>query len=101
MGAQKWVIQRVKNSAGQVRARGSGSNGTLVKKSRVWSNAMITMISPRQMSSETMREEVVRNSGASERAGCGGVWVGIAVSGNSWTVRRQFGEKVSRYNETL
>jgi hypothetical protein len=57
MGAQKCVIQRVKNKVGQVCERVSGSNDKLVKKSRAWSIAMTTIISPRKMSSETMRDE--------------------------------------------
>src|SRR5205807_746383 len=52
IGAQKCVIQRVKKSAGQVTLMSSGSKGMLVKKSRVWSIAIDTMISPRKMSIE-------------------------------------------------
>src|SRR5262245_34653959 len=42
-GAQKWVIHRVKKSAGVVRETSVGSNGTPLRKSRAWSMAITTM----------------------------------------------------------
>jgi hypothetical protein len=52
-GAQKCVIQRVRNRATEVLFRSVGLKWALVKKARVWSKAMITMTSPRNTSTET------------------------------------------------
>ena len=49
-GAQKWVIQRVPNSARFVRAMSVGSKVTLVRKPRTWSSTMMTITSPRSRS---------------------------------------------------
>ena len=56
-GAQKCVIQRVKNSSGVVSARVVGSEYHVPKPKymRTWSNAMITITSPRRRSMETIR----------------------------------------------
>src|SRR5262245_27979730 len=53
VGAQKCVIQRVRNSAGSATSRGLKAPGA--KKSRVWSSAISTMTRPRTRSMETMR----------------------------------------------
>src|SRR5712672_1741776 len=42
----------------------SGANRKLETKSRVWSNAMMAMTSPRKMSTETSRGACVGNKGA-------------------------------------
>src|SRR5437762_3400235 len=54
-GAQKCVIQRVKNSAVHVCDKLSGSKVRFVKKSRVWSIAITTMTAPRKKSIDGIR----------------------------------------------
>src|SRR5439155_20184656 len=51
-------MNRVKNSAALVLGISSGGNGTLARKSRVWSSAMIIMTSPRRMSTAARRVTV-------------------------------------------
>ena len=53
IGAQKCVIQRVRNSAGSATSRGFMPPAP--KKSRVWSSAITTMTAPRSRSIESMR----------------------------------------------
>src|SRR5262245_62555412 len=53
VGAQKCVIQRVRNSAGSPTSR--GLKAPAAKKSRVWSSAISTMTKPRTRSMEAMR----------------------------------------------
>src|SRR5882672_7342237 len=55
-GAQKWVIQRVKKSAGKVCVISSGSKGMFERKSREWSIAITTRARPRMKSTEIIRE---------------------------------------------
>ena len=55
-GAQKCVTQRVRNRAGPTFGFAIGScSAAIMKKSRTWSRAMITMTSPRTMSTEVRR----------------------------------------------
>ena len=54
-GAQKCVIHRVRNRTGVVVARSVGLGLKAWKKSRVWSSAMISMISPRRISIDSTR----------------------------------------------
>jgi hypothetical protein len=68
IGAQKCVTQRVANSARLVWARVSGSKGIFVKKSCVWSSAIHTMMTPRNMSIEESRASEVA-SGVALSAG--------------------------------
>jgi hypothetical protein len=56
VGAQIWVTQRVRNSAGSVTSR--GLNPVLLKKSRVWSKAIMAITSPRRISTEAMRADL-------------------------------------------
>src|SRR5688500_15680852 len=60
VGAQRCVIQRVKNKAGQERVKSSGEKTIAAewKNSRVWSSAMITITSPRTMSTDAVRGAV-------------------------------------------
>jgi hypothetical protein len=55
VGAQKCVIQRVKNRITVVRCTSSGGGPARCKKSRVWSSVMIIMISPRTISIDCIR----------------------------------------------
>src|SRR5204863_9902044 len=48
-------MKRVKNKAPLVWVTSTGSNGTLVMKSRVWSSAIMTMTSPRSTSTDARR----------------------------------------------
>src|SRR3954466_10766753 len=61
VGAQKWVIQRVRKSAGSAKSRGFAP--LLPKKSRVWSSAISTITRPRAMSIEGMRAAVIAPAG--------------------------------------
>jgi hypothetical protein len=54
-GAQKCVIHRVKNSAGVVWTRSTGSNRAELKNDLVWSSAMSIIASPRRQSTDTSR----------------------------------------------
>src|SRR6478735_6918527 len=55
-GAQKFVIQRVRNSAGSVTSR--GFQPPPLKKSRVWSKAISAMTRPRRRSTALRRGRV-------------------------------------------
>src|SRR5581483_814843 len=55
IGAQKCVTQRVPNNARLVCASVSGSKRRLVKKARVWSSAIQTMMIPRNPSMAVSR----------------------------------------------
>src|SRR5690349_14592057 len=55
VGAQKWVIQRVKKSGIVVVAGSVGLMPEVPKKSRVWSSAIRIMITPRTMSTDSRR----------------------------------------------
>ena len=56
-GAQTWVIQRVRNRIGVVRARSSAwkTMASAWKNSRTWSSAMIAITSPRTASRLVIR----------------------------------------------
>jgi hypothetical protein len=53
IGAQKWVIQRVMNSAGSATSR--GLIALAPKKSRAWSSAITISTRPRSRSMESRR----------------------------------------------
>ena len=55
VGAQKWVIHRVANSATLVWVRSVGSKRTSVKYARTWSSTMMTITRPRTRSTWSSR----------------------------------------------